>query len=491
MKVLRNAAVVGSALVQLALGKGIPDYAAASLVLGQEDFVSVANPNWVMQASVPPDAKSILIPSGIAVDPRTGKVFVSDMGNHRILRFTNSAWLENGQSAEAVFGQDDFNTRIRGSGIHRMTMPRGIFVDGRGRLWVADSGNSRVLCFDDASLVRNGAKPSLVLGQKNFNGSFPAVSASRMRYPASVAVDGKGRLWVADSGNSRVLRFDSIDSIKNGADADGVLGQAGFSDRIDYGALPYVNWICVSKGGTLFAASRSGISKFSDAARLANGSPATALLQDGSPGFSADATTVSIGPDDALWVGDSRGVRVLRYKNASGITEKSLPDGVIGQRNIRSKRLGVSARGLGSPFFQDQFFGTALLGNSINACFADVNGKLWVADTANSRVLCYTKDVTPPTVHVSSPIPFKTVPRSFTIKGTAGDANGIRKVFYSIDSGPRMTATGTTRWHADLMLEKGPRTIRVYSVDSVGNSSRIEKIKVVVSGRPEATRTES
>ncbi|GAB4210766.1 MAG: hypothetical protein OHK0022_44400 [Roseiflexaceae bacterium] len=51
-------------------------------------------------------------PSSIAVDPASGKVFVSDTNNHRVLRYTGTAALTNGADAEAMLGQSDFTSAV-------------------------------------------------------------------------------------------------------------------------------------------------------------------------------------------------------------------------------------------------------------------------------------------------------------------------------------------------------------------------------------------
>src|SRR6476469_4344861 len=72
---------------------------AASLVLGQPDFTSSP------QATT---ASRMDQPTGVAIDPTSGKVFVADCSNNRVLRFASGAALVNGAAAEAVLGQPNF-----------------------------------------------------------------------------------------------------------------------------------------------------------------------------------------------------------------------------------------------------------------------------------------------------------------------------------------------------------------------------------------------
>ncbi|KPA11518.1 hypothetical protein MHK_008275, partial [Candidatus Magnetomorum sp. HK-1] len=75
------------------------NFQAAESVLGQTNFSSNATGT----------TDSLMDhPAHVAVDPTSGKVFVSDLTNRRILRFSAAASLANGSAAEAVFGQANF-----------------------------------------------------------------------------------------------------------------------------------------------------------------------------------------------------------------------------------------------------------------------------------------------------------------------------------------------------------------------------------------------
>ena len=112
--------------------KPIPNHAIANLVLGQTDFVTGDSP-------AVPGAAGLDYPLGVAVDPITQKVFVSDADNNRVLRYPNAEALKNGAPAEAVFGQTRFDSSDDGSGKLNMYYPSGLFFDRFGRLWVVCS----------------------------------------------------------------------------------------------------------------------------------------------------------------------------------------------------------------------------------------------------------------------------------------------------------------------------------------------------------------
>lgn len=214
----------------------VTDGIAASLVLGQADFTS----------NTPATSQTGMnSPQQIAVDPTTGKVFVADPGNHRVLRFASVAALTNDAAAEAVLGQTNFTSNTPATTQSGMSSPLGVYVDSAGRLWVGDTNNHRVLRFDNASTKANGANADGVLGQINFTSGSSATAQNRMATPFSVFVDSGGRLWVSEYGNSRVLRFDNAAASPNGDNADGVLGQSIFTTNTCVNAPPTATGMCL------------------------------------------------------------------------------------------------------------------------------------------------------------------------------------------------------------------------------------------------------
>ncbi len=92
-----------------------------------------------------------------------------------------------------------------------MYNPRGVSGDPDGRLYVADGFNNRVLIFENAAELPNGANASSLLGQFNFNQctfNTGGVSAASLWTPGQLFFDPAANvLWVADWLNNRVLMF--------------------------------------------------------------------------------------------------------------------------------------------------------------------------------------------------------------------------------------------------------------------------------------------
>ena len=101
-----------------------------------------------------------------------------------------------------------------GSGTSRGTLsnPQDIFASEEDQLMIADSGNHRVLVYDSIP-GSDGASANRVLGQPNFTVSQAnrgeEPNSNTLNNPFGVYTNG-GLRWVADTSNNRVLRF-SVD----------------------------------------------------------------------------------------------------------------------------------------------------------------------------------------------------------------------------------------------------------------------------------------
>jgi alpha-tubulin suppressor-like RCC1 family protein/sugar lactone lactonase YvrE len=369
---------------------------AANLVLGQTDFIS--NNSGAT-------AYSFLNPIALAVDQTTGKVFISDRENNRILRFSSTSAAISGSSAEAVLGQPDFTSvqinRGMSVGANTLSNPNGLFVDSFGRLWVADRGNHRILRFDNASSKLSGANADYVLGQSDFVTNSSGTTQNTMNEPHSVWVDPVGILWVADLGNHRVLRFDDAASKSNGANADGVLGQPDFTSATAGTTQSICNGsvgVFVNNSDYLFVADYSNhrVLGFSNASLKSNGASADKVL--GQSDFVTNTPISSsvnmtfpvhgiLDNTGRLYVSDGGNHRIMIFNDVLNLSNGAAADHVLGQPNFTSNTAnngGISER--------------TLYGNHF-LYFDNLNNSLWVAEYNNNRVLRYTMMIkTPPVI---------------------------------------------------------------------------------------------
>jgi hypothetical protein len=149
---------------------------------------------------------------GVAVDGSNG-LYAADAGNSRVLYFPPSSSPSTQPAAQTtatkVFGQADMSTgdphvpgiTDPGAGLYQ---PTNVTIDASGGVYVVDgSQEDRVLYFSSPSTTAAAA----VFGQPDLTTLKAYFGPSGFDAPGGAVVDGKGGLYVADSGNNRVLYF--------------------------------------------------------------------------------------------------------------------------------------------------------------------------------------------------------------------------------------------------------------------------------------------
>ncbi|HTR50078.1 MAG TPA: DUF4215 domain-containing protein, partial [Kofleriaceae bacterium] len=138
-------------------------------------------------------------PNGIAVD-NSGHVYIADTDNNRVVRVE----LDGSITGVAGTGVAGFGGDNGPATSAQLDSPGAVAVDGIGRLFIADTGNQRVREVDVDGTITTIAGD----GNQSFAGDgLPAIFAE-LDDPHGVAVDGLGRVFIADTDNDRVREID-------------------------------------------------------------------------------------------------------------------------------------------------------------------------------------------------------------------------------------------------------------------------------------------
>lgn len=138
-----------------------PDTTPADFILGQASSAE-HRPNRGASAT----ANTLYAPS-FGTSPREGtyrdRILVADTENNRVVVFEPP--FATGMDAAAVLGQPDFESTACSASPRGMCGPNSVKSDRFGNLWVADSGNGRVLLFCHAANTVDAAGGGFVCGE--------------------------------------------------------------------------------------------------------------------------------------------------------------------------------------------------------------------------------------------------------------------------------------------------------------------------------------
>jgi uncharacterized protein (TIGR03437 family) len=129
----------------------------------------------------------------------SGNLYISDSGNHRIRMVRNGRiYTIAGNGLPGFAGDGDLAVNAQ------LNRPVGLALDAAGNLYIADSQNFR---------IRRIAEPSGVIttiagnGRPGYSGDGGPATAAMLNFPAGVAVDAAGNVYIADTQNNVIRRL--------------------------------------------------------------------------------------------------------------------------------------------------------------------------------------------------------------------------------------------------------------------------------------------
>jgi sugar lactone lactonase YvrE len=184
-------------------------------------------------------------PNGVAVDS-AGNIYVADSGNHTIREVTpvGTDWVVTTLAGLAGSAGGANGTNSAA----RFNYPAAVAVDTNGNVYVADSGNNTIRKVTPAGVVTTLAG----LASNNTGSTDGTGSAARFNGPANMAVDTNGNVYLADSGNNTIREVTPAGVVTTLA---GLAGHAGSTDGTNSAArfnLPY--GVAVDSAGNLYVA---------------------------------------------------------------------------------------------------------------------------------------------------------------------------------------------------------------------------------------------
>jgi sugar lactone lactonase YvrE len=182
-------------------------------------------------------------PYGVAIDG-SGVLYVSDQYNHTIRKITPAGLVT------TLAGLPGYHGSANGMGTAaRFHNPAGVAVDAAGNVYVADQSNHAIRKITPAGLVTTLAGQAFSPGSADGAGS-----TARFENPAGIAVDAAGMVYVADQDNRTIRKITPAGVVTR------LAGQTGLSGSRDtvalYARFRFPAGVAVDAAGTLYVADR-------------------------------------------------------------------------------------------------------------------------------------------------------------------------------------------------------------------------------------------
>jgi sugar lactone lactonase YvrE len=370
-----------------------------------------------------------------------------------------------------------YHTQIGSRGSMWLHNPSGLTFDANGNIYVADTGNSRIRKFD-----KNGNP----LKEWGSNGS----SVGQLKYPEGIVLDSQGNLYVADTWNHRVVKYST-----NG-DVLLTFGVDGYGQQ----QIKFAENIAIDADDNIYISDNWGnrIQKFDK-----NG---VWIQQIGGPGSSAGQFNGPYGlivdkKTGHLYVADTGNHRVQKFL-LDGTWVKSFGgNGTLDGQFKSPKGIGIdhngnvyigdndnhriqkfSPEGVFLSKFGTQGTTETEFWYPYGVAF-DANGRVYICDMWNGRIAIWITDDTaaPETTATTSVAPndFGWFRVPVNVQLTAKDDTvglGIRDLVVAINADA--PTTHKTNYLELPVATDGIHTYTYYSVDLAGNTEATKQLVV-------------
>jgi uncharacterized protein (TIGR03437 family) len=313
----------------------------------------------------PASAARLNTPYGIAID-QSGTLYIADLGNNRVRKVTPDGAISTVAGTESLLAPRNLTVdsagtlfisefggarvrRIRAGGVletvagtgtagfagdggaaqaAQLSYPAGLALDAAGTLYIADSSNHRI-----RKVV--GGVITTVLGTGTAGADLPA----QLNLPTSVAMDALGNLYVSDSGNQRVQQLTVAGTINT-------LPGSGRDLALD-------------RTGNLFLASGPRVTELAPSLTLQTvaGDGSYQFRGDGGEATSARLNapvSMALGSSGGFFIADQKNSRV-RWVNPGGVISTAAGDGTAGSDAAQlSFPSGVAVTDSGAVYVSDQ-----------------------------------------------------------------------------------------------------------------------------------------
>ncbi len=273
-----------------------------------------------LSENVPADSTGLYYPVGVAVDA-AGNLYIVDQKNNRIRRVSAKTGLIVTIAGNGSYAYGGFSGDGGAATKAELNFPAGVAVDVAGNVYIADQHNQRVR----KVAAKTGIITTVAGSRDNgYSGDNGAATDAELNNPAGVAVDATGNLYISDFGNNRIREVDAKTGIITTIAGTGDQSYSGDGGAATAAQLNNPWGIVVDASGTIYFDDYSN-----NCVRKISGGIISTIAGNENPGFSGDdgpatAATlnspagIAIDESGVIYIGDSFNNRVRKI-SSSGI----------------------------------------------------------------------------------------------------------------------------------------------------------------------------
>ncbi|MBI3784838.1 MAG: hypothetical protein HY270_15700 [Deltaproteobacteria bacterium] len=187
-------------------------------------------------------------PRGLALDGR-GSLYVAEFSGNRIRKISNG-------TITTVAGAGNWGSTGDGglATLALLANPAGVAVDTSGRIFIADYNNSKVRRVDVDGTIATIAGD----GFQGFIGDGGPAQASRLKLPYRVRFDTAGNLFFLDNGNNRVRRLQAVNGVVGASSTittvagNGSNGSTGDGGPASNATFWYLNGLAIDSANKIY-----------------------------------------------------------------------------------------------------------------------------------------------------------------------------------------------------------------------------------------------
>ena len=200
-----------------------------------------------------------MIPTGLAVDPLGGGLFIADTGKFRVKLATVAPFSPTSPAPTAIATYAGFGTiGSTGDGgpatSAELAYPTSVAVDGSGNVYICDQDNNRVRMVWSTNGQR---KISTVVGSGGvgaYGGDGGPATLALLNMPYSVAVDISGNLYISDQASHRIRYVARATGIITTIAGTGTMGAAGDGGAATSAQLNFPLGVALAPNADLYIA---------------------------------------------------------------------------------------------------------------------------------------------------------------------------------------------------------------------------------------------